>query len=57
MSYLLDPSRKTVTVPALRAMRAAGDKIVMLTAYDSSFAALLDYCGVDVIWSAIRSAT
>ncbi|AOY92809.1 3-methyl-2-oxobutanoate hydroxymethyltransferase [Cupriavidus sp. USMAA2-4] len=49
MSYLLDPSRKTVTVPALQAMRAAGDKIVMLTAYDSSFAALLDYCGVDVI--------
>ncbi len=30
-------------------MRAADDKIVMLTAYDSSFAALLDYCGVEVI--------
>ncbi len=49
MSYLLDPSRKTVTVHTLQAMRAADDKIVMLTAYDSSFAALLDYCGVEVI--------
>ena len=49
MSYLLDPSRKTVTIPKLQAMRDAGEKIVMLTAYDSSFAALLDYCGVEVI--------
>lgn len=49
MSYLLDPSRKTITVHTLQAMRAAGDKIAMLTAYDSSFAALLDYCGVEVI--------
>ena len=49
MSYLLDPSRKTVTAPKLQAMRDAGEKIVMLTAYDSSFAALLDYCGVEMI--------
>jgi len=49
MSYLLDPSRKTVTIPRLQAMRDADEKIVMLTAYDSSFAALLDYCGVEVI--------
>ncbi|MBB1634144.1 3-methyl-2-oxobutanoate hydroxymethyltransferase [Cupriavidus sp. UME77] len=49
MSYLLDPSRKTVTIPKLQAMRAAGEKIAMLTAYDSSFAALLDYCGVEVL--------
>lgn len=49
MSYLLDPSRKTVTIPRLQAMRDAGDKIAMLTAYDSSFAALLDYCGVEMI--------
>lgn len=49
MSYLLEPSRKTVTIPKLQAMRDAGDKIVMLTAYDSSFAALLDYSGVEVI--------
>lgn len=49
MSYLLDSSRKTITVHTLQAMRAADDKIAMLTAYDSSFAALLDYCGVEVI--------
>jgi len=49
MSYLLDPSRKTVTIPKLQAMRDAGEKIVMLTAYDSSFGALLDLCGVEVI--------
>jgi len=49
MSYLLEPSRKTVTIPKLQAMRAADEKIVMLTAYDSSFAALLDLCGVEVI--------
>lgn len=49
MSYLLDPSRKTVTIPKLQAMREAGEKIAMLTAYDSSFSALLDLCGVEVI--------
>ncbi|HCY62253.1 MAG TPA: 3-methyl-2-oxobutanoate hydroxymethyltransferase [Oxalobacteraceae bacterium] len=41
--------RKTVTVPALQAMRAAGEKIAMLTCYDASFAALMDHCGVDVL--------
>lgn len=40
---------KTVTVPSLLAMRGAGEKIAMLTAYDSSFAALMDRCGVDVL--------
>lgn len=41
--------RKTVTIPALMAMRAAGEKIAMLTCYDASFAALMDHCGVDVL--------
>ncbi|WP_220809653.1 3-methyl-2-oxobutanoate hydroxymethyltransferase [Noviherbaspirillum aridicola] len=40
---------KAVTVPALLAMRQAGEKIAMLTCYDSSFAALMDRCGVDVL--------
>ncbi len=35
------PVRKAVTAPALLAMRAAGDKIAMLTAYDASFASLM----------------
>ena len=38
---------KAVTVPSLQALRAAGDKITMLTCYDASFAALMDRCGVD----------
>ncbi len=42
-------SRKAVTVPALQAMRAAGEKIAMLTCYDASFASLMDHCGVDVL--------
>lgn len=40
---------KAVTAPALQAMREAGEKIAMLTCYDSSFAALMDRCGVDAL--------
>src|SRR3954451_20010219 len=40
---------KAVTIPALNAMRNAGEKITMLTCYDASFAALMDRCGVDVL--------
>ena len=47
MSYLQD--KKPVTLTTLGKMRADGDKIVMLTGYDASFAALLERCGVDVI--------
>ena len=43
------PVRKAVTAPSLLAMRAAGDKIAMLTAYDASFASLMDRCGVEVL--------
>ena len=39
--------RKPVTVPGLRAMKAAGQRIVMLTAYDASFAWQLEVAGVD----------
>jgi 3-methyl-2-oxobutanoate hydroxymethyltransferase len=42
------PARKPVTVPGLKAMKAEGRKIVMLTAYDASFAAQLEFAGVDV---------
>ncbi len=38
-----------VRVPQLRAMKAAGQRIAALTAYDASFAAVLDQCGVDVV--------
>lgn len=40
---------KTVTLSMLRSMKAAGEKITCLTAYDYSFAALLDRAGVDAV--------
>jgi 3-methyl-2-oxobutanoate hydroxymethyltransferase len=47
MTYLA--SNKPITLPELLRMKQAGEKIAMLTAYDASFAALEDRCGVDVI--------
>lgn len=47
MSYLA--TDKPVTLHSLASKHAAGEKIATLTAYDASFAALLDRCGVDVI--------
>ena len=38
-----------VTVRSLQARKQAGDKIVCLTAYDASFAEVLDSAGVDVV--------
>lgn len=40
---------KPVTVHSLRDMKRAGEKIACLTAYDYSFAGLLDRAGVDLI--------
>lgn len=42
------PQRKPVTVPGLHAMKAQGQRIVVLTAYDASFAWQLEAAGVDV---------
>ena len=44
-----DTERKPVTLPRLRRMLAEGEKIVMLTAYDASFARLADDAGVDCL--------
>lgn len=41
--------RRPMTLSRLREMKQAGEKITMLTAYDASFAALLDQAGVDVL--------
>ena len=38
-----------VTIQALRAQKVAGDKITMLTAYDATFARLLDQAGCDIL--------
>lgn len=40
---------KKVTTHTLQKMKAAGEKISMLTAYDYSFARILDAAGIDVI--------
>ncbi|TFW20733.1 3-methyl-2-oxobutanoate hydroxymethyltransferase [Duganella callida] len=40
---------KAVTVHTLGALRAAGEKITMLTAYDASFASLMERCGVEIL--------
>jgi len=42
-------SRKPVQLPALLAMKDAGEKIAVLTAYDATFAHCLDAAGVDVV--------
>ncbi|MBI4755583.1 MAG: 3-methyl-2-oxobutanoate hydroxymethyltransferase [Betaproteobacteria bacterium] len=50
MSYLQESKdRKPVTLAELGRMRAAGEKIAVLTCYDATFATVLDGCGVDVL--------
>lgn len=44
-----NPSRTSITVTSLRKMKQQGEKIAMLTAYDASFAAVLDQVGVEII--------
>ncbi len=40
---------KAVTIHTLATLRAAGEKITMLTCYDASFASLMDRCGVEIL--------
>ncbi len=40
---------KKVTIQTLRKMKQAGERIAMLTAYDATFARLLDRAGVDAL--------
>jgi 3-methyl-2-oxobutanoate hydroxymethyltransferase len=42
-------SRKPISLPRLNDMRARGEKITMLTAYDATFAAVADAAGVECI--------
>lgn len=49
-SYASDsPVRQAVSTTGLRKLKQQGEKIAMLTAYDASFAAVLDQAGVDII--------
>jgi 3-methyl-2-oxobutanoate hydroxymethyltransferase len=51
MSYLQEAAanRAPITIAKLQAMHDAGEKIAVLTAYDASFANLMDQSGIDVI--------
>ena len=42
-------ARRPISLPRLLEMRARGEKIAMLTAYDATFAAVADAAGVDCI--------
>ncbi len=44
-----DAARPTVKISTMAEMKANGEKIACLTAYDASFAALLDRGGVDLV--------
>ena len=48
MSAQTDTTNK-VTVRTLHEKKQAGEKVVCLTAYDASFAQVLDQAGVDVV--------
>jgi len=45
----IDAPRKKFTVPDLARYVDAGDKITMITAYDATFARIVDEAGVDII--------
>ena len=41
--------RKKVSVPDLARMKALAERVTMITAYDATFARLVDLAGVDII--------
>ncbi|MFY2764490.1 3-methyl-2-oxobutanoate hydroxymethyltransferase [Arenimonas sp. MALMAid1274] len=43
------PARIRLTVPALRKLKAEGQRIVALTAYDAGFARSMDEAGIDLV--------
>lgn len=51
MSYLQEAvaNRTPITISKLQAMHEDGEKIAVLTAYDASFASLMDQSGIDII--------
>jgi len=46
---VMEQKTQKVTVPDLGRMKAAGERITMVTAYDASFARLLDMAGVELL--------
>lgn len=47
--YTEPPTRKPITVTTLAKLKSAREKFTVLTAYDASFAALLEAAGVEVL--------
>ena len=47
--YIEPPTRKPITVTTLAKLKSAREKFTVLTAYDASFAALLEAAGVEVL--------
>jgi len=50
-SYGSDNSKQTITINTLKKMKQAGEKFVVLTVYDASFAAVLENAGVEVLFT------
>ena len=50
-SYGSDSSRQSITINSLKKMKQAGEKFVVLTVYDASFAAILEKAGVEVLFT------
>ena len=48
------PQRRPISLPRLAQLRAAGEKIAMLTAYDATFAAVADAAGVECILGGVE---
>jgi 3-methyl-2-oxobutanoate hydroxymethyltransferase len=44
-----DEMAQKITVPSIKAMKGGGERITMLTAYDTPFARILDEAGVDIL--------
>ena len=46
---MTEAARKPVTLPTLRRMKTKGEKITMVTAYDATFARMIDEAGADIL--------
>jgi len=47
--YIPRPLEDKVTIPQLKKLKQQGEKFACLTAYDYSFARLVEDCGVEVV--------
>jgi 3-methyl-2-oxobutanoate hydroxymethyltransferase len=50
-SYGSDSPQPPITISSLKKMKQAGEKFVVLTVYDASFAAILEKAGVEVLFT------